>query len=48
MLYGVFSMTLHLEVDVNVIEGEADVVEVAMCFGDGGVGGLHLQHLFYL
>jgi hypothetical protein len=25
-----------------------NVVEVAMCFGDGGVGGLHLQCLFYL
>jgi hypothetical protein len=39
---------LHLEIDVNVIEGEADIVEVAMHFGDGGVGSLHLQHSFYL
>jgi hypothetical protein len=23
-------------------------VEVAMHFSDGGVSGLHLQHLFYL
>jgi hypothetical protein len=34
---------LHLEINVNVIKGEVDVVEVAMCFADGGVGGLHLQ-----
>jgi hypothetical protein len=39
---------LHLEMNVNVIEGEADIVEAAMHFGDGGVGRLHLQHLFYL
>jgi hypothetical protein len=39
---------LHLKIYVNVIKGEADVVEVAMHFSDGGVGGLHLQHSFYL
>jgi hypothetical protein len=39
---------LHLEIDVNVIKGEADVVEAAVHFGDGGVGGLHLQRSFYL
>jgi hypothetical protein len=39
---------LHLEINVNVVEGEADVVEAAMHFGDGGIGGLHLQCSFYL
>jgi hypothetical protein len=39
---------LHLKIYVNVIKGEADVVEVAVCFGDSGVGGLHLQRSFYL
>jgi hypothetical protein len=39
---------LHLEINVNVIKGEVDIVEVAMCFGDGGVGSLHLQCSFYL
>jgi hypothetical protein len=39
---------LHLKIDVNVVKGEADVVEAAVCFGDGGVGGLHLQRSFYL
>jgi hypothetical protein len=39
---------LHLEINVNVIEGKVDVAEAAMCFGDGGVGGLHLQRSFYL
>jgi hypothetical protein len=39
---------LHLEINVNVIEGEADVAEAAVRFGDGGVCGLHLQCSFYL
>jgi hypothetical protein len=39
---------LHLKIDVNVVKCEADVMEVAVCFGDGGVGGLHLQRSFYL
>jgi hypothetical protein len=38
----------HLEINVNVIEGEADVAEVAMRFGDSGVGSLYLQCSFYL
>jgi hypothetical protein len=38
---------LHLEINVNVVDGEADVVEAAMRFNDG-VGSLHLQHSFYL
>jgi hypothetical protein len=36
---------LHLKIYVNVVKGEADVAEAAVCFGDGG---LHLQHSFYL
>jgi hypothetical protein len=39
---------LHLEVNVDVIKGEVDIAEAAVCFSDGGVGGLHLQHSFYL
>jgi hypothetical protein len=39
---------LHLKIDVNVIKCEADVMEVAMHFSDGGVGSLHLQRSFYL
>jgi hypothetical protein len=39
---------LHLKIDVNIVEGEADVAEAAVCFSDGGVGGLHLQRSFYL
>jgi hypothetical protein len=39
---------LHLEINVNVIEGEVDVAEAAMHFSDGGVGDLHLQYSFYL
>jgi hypothetical protein len=39
---------LHLKIYVNVIKSEADVAEVAVHFGDGGVGGLHLQCSFYL
>jgi hypothetical protein len=39
---------LHLKIDVNVVKGEAYVVEVAMHFSDSGVGGLHLQCSFYL
>jgi hypothetical protein len=38
----------YLEIDVNVIEGEPNILEVAMCFGDSRVGGFHLQCLFYL
>jgi hypothetical protein len=38
----------HLEVNVNVIKGEPDVLEAAMHFGDGQVGGFHLQRSFYL
>jgi hypothetical protein len=37
-----------LEVDVDVIEGEPDVAEAAMCLGDGRVSGFHLQCPFYL
>jgi hypothetical protein len=33
---------LYLEIYVNIVEGEMDVVEAAMHFGDSGVGGLHL------
>jgi hypothetical protein len=39
---------LYPEIDVNVIKGELNVSEVAMCFGDGQVGSFHLQHSFYL
>jgi hypothetical protein len=39
---------LHLEMDVNVVKGEADVAEVAVHFSDGGVGSLYLQRSFYL
>jgi hypothetical protein len=39
---------LHLKIDVNIVKDEPDVVEAAMCFGDGGVGGLYLQRSFYL
>jgi hypothetical protein len=39
---------LHLKIYVNVVKGEADVMEAAMHFGDGRVGSLHLQHVFYL
>jgi hypothetical protein len=39
---------LHLEIYVNIIEGETDVAEAAVRFSDGGVGGLHLQRVFYL
>jgi hypothetical protein len=39
---------LHLEINVNVIKGEADVAEAVVHFGDGGIGGLHLQRSFYL
>jgi hypothetical protein len=39
---------LHLKIYVNVVKGETDVAEAAMCFSDGGVGGLHLQRSFYL
>jgi hypothetical protein len=39
---------LHLEIYVNIVESETDVAEVAMRFGDSGVGGLHLQCAFYL
>jgi hypothetical protein len=39
---------LHLEINVNVVEGEADIAEVAVHFSDGGVGSLHLQCSFYL
>jgi hypothetical protein len=39
---------LHLEINVNVIKGEVDIAETAMCFGDDGVGSLHLQCSFYL
>jgi hypothetical protein len=34
---------LHLEVNVNVIEGELDISKVAMHFSDSRVGGFHLQ-----
>jgi hypothetical protein len=39
---------LHLKIDVNVIKSEADIAEAAVYLGDGGVGGIHLQCLFYL
>jgi hypothetical protein len=39
---------LHLEIYVNIVESEMDVAEVAMHFGNSGVGSLHLQHVFYL
>jgi hypothetical protein len=39
---------LHLKIYVNIVKCEADVVEAAVCFGDSGVGGLHLQCAFYL
>jgi hypothetical protein len=39
---------LHLKIDVNIVEGETDIAEAAVCFGDGGVGSLHLQRSFYL
>jgi hypothetical protein len=39
---------LYLEIYVNIVEGETDVVEVAVHFSDGGVGGLDLQRAFYL
>jgi hypothetical protein len=32
---------LHLKIDVNVVKCKADSAEVAMRFGDSGVGGLH-------
>jgi hypothetical protein len=39
---------LHLKIYVNVVKGEANVVEAAMRFSDGRVGSLHLQRMFYL
>jgi hypothetical protein len=39
---------LQLKIYVNVVKCEPDVAEAAVCFGDGGVGGLHLQRAFYL
>jgi hypothetical protein len=39
---------LYLDIYVNIVKGETDVAEVAMHFGDSGVGGLHLRHAFYL
>jgi hypothetical protein len=39
---------LYLEVDVDVIEGELYIAEVAMCLSDGRVGSFHLQRSFYL
>jgi hypothetical protein len=39
---------LDLEVNVNVIEGELNVVEAAMWIGDGRVGSFHLQSSLYL
>jgi hypothetical protein len=39
---------LHLKIDVNIVEGETDVAEAAVRFGDSGVGSLHLQRAFYL
>jgi hypothetical protein len=33
---------LYLEIYVNIVEGETDVAEAAMRFGDSGVGGLHV------
>jgi hypothetical protein len=39
---------LHLEIYVNIVESETDVAEVAVHFGDSGVGSLHLQRAFYL
>jgi hypothetical protein len=33
---------LHLKIYVNILEGETDVAEAAVRFGDSGVGGLHL------
>jgi hypothetical protein len=36
---------LHLKI---YVKGEMNVVEVAVHFGDGRVGGLHFQRVFYL
>jgi hypothetical protein len=47
VIWGVWH-DLHLKIYVNVVKGEADVVEAAVRFGDGRVGGLHLQRSFYL
>jgi hypothetical protein len=47
VIWGVWH-DLHLKIDVNIVEGEADVAEAAVCFGDSGVGGLHHQCAFYL
>jgi hypothetical protein len=36
---------LHLEVDVNIINGKPDIAEAAMCFGNHRVGGFHHHYL---
>jgi hypothetical protein len=33
---------LYLQIDIDVVEGEPNVSEAAMRFGDGRVGGFHL------
>jgi hypothetical protein len=37
-----------MEINVNVVKGEADIAEAAVHFSDSGVGGPHPQCSFYL